>query len=354
MLFAQRKPCQELIKRIRYEEKSKENRYMKRPLRMSQIIFHPSMLAVLSGLIGATIGFLINLVSGGNTTQVVWVALTLAILTSLGISAWQAFMQERSSEQYTIMMQELIFQTYYLTVLADNPEISRMAQQRLGQVLKSLSNEQQISMLKFFSSNGFPAQFVGDALKGSKALSGADLRGIVLPQIQLQGADLSGINFSNANLTGAHLEEAWMINANLSGADLRQSYLIKTSLFGADLRQANLSKAHMHQAGLIKAKLSGAVFHKSDLTGALLEGANLKQADLTGADLTGALLKEADLTGATLINANLSGAYLKGADLKQADLTGAILDQTYLDGADIRGAKVTQEQLAMGLSSPTS
>lgn len=326
---------------------------MKRPLRISEIIFHPSMLAVLSGLIGAIIGFLINLVSGGNATQAVWIALTLAISTSLGISAWQVFMQERSSEQYTMMMQELIFQTYYLTVLADNPEISRMARQRIGQVLKSLSNEQQISMLKFFSGNGFPAQFVGDALKGSNALSGADLRGIALPQIQLQEADLSRINFSNANLSEAHLEGSWMINANLSGANLRQSYLIKTSLFSADLQQANLSEAHMHQVGFVKAKLSGAIFHRSDLTDAQLEGADLKQADLTGADLTGALLNEADLKGAILTNANLRGAYLKGADLRQADLKGAILDQTYLDGANIRGAKVTQEQLDMGLSSPT-
>jgi hypothetical protein len=213
---------------------------MRRSLRISQILFHPSLLAVLSGLIGAVIGFLINLVSGGNATQTIWLALTLAIVTSLGISAWQVFHQERSSEQYTVMMQELVFQTYYLTVLADNPEISRMARQRLGQVLKSLGNEQQISMLKYFGSNGFPAQFVGDALKGSKTLAGADLKGVALPQIQLQGADLMGANLTNANLSGAYLIEANLRQADLTGAILDQTYLEGADIRGAKVTQAQL------------------------------------------------------------------------------------------------------------------
>ncbi len=62
-----------------------------------------------------------------------------------------------------MMLQEMVFQTYFLTVLADKPEISQIAQQRLGQVLKPLNGEQQVSMLKFFSHNSLPATFIGNS-----------------------------------------------------------------------------------------------------------------------------------------------------------------------------------------------
>jgi hypothetical protein len=108
------------------------------------------------------------------------------------------------------MLQEMVFQTYFLTVLSDKPEISQIAQQRLGQVLKPLTGEQQVSMLRFFSHNGLPATFIGDALQGSTGLAGADLRQIELPQIHLAQANLSRVNFHEANLSGADLSDALM------------------------------------------------------------------------------------------------------------------------------------------------
>src|SRR5262249_7064938 len=159
----------------------KESECMKRSFSVSQVVFHPSTLAVFSGLLGAIIGFLISLASGGKTSQIIWIALTFAVLFSLGITAWQVYTQEKTREQWMTMLQEMIFQTYCLAVLADKPEISQMAQQRLGQVLKTLNSDQQVSMLKFFSHNGVPAPFIGDALQGSTGLVGADLQQIELP-----------------------------------------------------------------------------------------------------------------------------------------------------------------------------
>jgi uncharacterized protein YjbI with pentapeptide repeats len=288
---------------------------MKRSFSVSRVVFHPSALAVFSGLLGAIIGFLLNRASGGNTSQMIWIALIFAILFSLSITAWQVYTQEKTGKQWMTMLQEMVFQTYFLTVLADKPEISQMAQQRLGQVLKPLNGEQQVNMLKFFSHNGLPATFIGDALQGSAGLVGADLQQIELPQIHLEHANLSRVNFREANLREANLSETTLYRADLSSANLSQARLNRTDLRGVNFRGANL-------------------------TGADLGGANLQGVDLTKANLSYANLQGVDLTGATLTEAALIGANLQGADLTGATLTWAILDE-----ADLRAAKVTEEQL---------
>jgi Pentapeptide repeats (8 copies) len=134
---------------------------------------------------------------------------------SLSLTAWQVYRQEQTGKQWMTMLQKMVFQTYFLTLLADKPEISQLAQQRLGQVLKPLNGEQQVSMLQFFSHNGLPATFIGDALRGSVGLVEADLRQIELPQVQLAQANLSRVNFHEANLR----------EANLSGADLSDALM---------------------------------------------------------------------------------------------------------------------------------
>src|SRR5215472_4466441 len=168
---------------------------MKRVLSMSRIVSHPSTLAVFSGLLGAFIGFLLNLASGGRTSQLLWIGLIFALLFSLSLTAWHEYTQEQTGKQWMTMLQEMVFQTYLLTFLADKPEIAQLAHQRLGQVLKTLRGEQQVSMVRFFSHNGLPATFIGDALQGSSGLIGADLQQIELPQIHLAQANLSRVNF---------------------------------------------------------------------------------------------------------------------------------------------------------------
>ncbi len=339
---------------------------MKRSFSVSRVVFHPSTLAVFSGLLGALIGFLLNLASGGKTSQLLWIALIFAILFSLSITAWQMYTQEKTGKQWVMMLQEMVFQTYFLTVLADKPEISQMAQQRLGQVLKPLTGEQQVSMLKFFSHNGLPATFIGDALQGNAGLVGADLQQIELPQIHLEQANLSRVNFREANLREANLSETTLYRADLSGANLSQASLTRTDLRGVNLRGANLTGADLSESRMAVAKAGrdassvlqvGAVLYpalRANLSHALLSGARLREANLVGADLGGANLQGADLTRANLSYANLQGvdltgatlteAALIGANLQGADLTGATLTWAVLDEADVRAAKVSEEQ----------
>jgi uncharacterized protein YjbI with pentapeptide repeats len=266
---------------------------MKRSLSVSRVVFHPSALAVFSGFLGALIGLLLNLAAGGNTSQTIWIALIFAMLFSLSLTAWQMYRQEQTGEQWMTMLQEMVFQTYFLTLVASKPEISQLAQQRLGQVLKTLKGDQQASMVQFFSHNGLPATFIGDALQGSTGLAGADLQQIELPQIHLAHANLSRVNFRGANLTGADLSESRMAMER-AGRDA-SAVQVQVGAGRYPALRANLSHA-------------------------LLSGAKLREATLVGADL--------------------GGANLQGADLGGATLTWAILDE-----ADVRAAKVTEEQL---------
>jgi len=306
---------------------------MKRSLSVSRVVTHPSTLAVFSGLLGALIAFLLNLAAGGTTSQLLWIALIFAMLFSLSITAWQMYTQEQSGRQWMTMLQEMVFQTYFLTLLADKPEISQLAQHRLGQVLKPLTGEQQVSMLQFFSHNGLSATFIGDALQGSTGLVGADLQQIELPQIHLAHANLSRVNFREANLREANLSETTLYRADLSGANLSQASLTRADLRGVNLRGANLSGADLSESRMAMERAGRDASAVQVQVGARRYRA--LRADLSHALLSGAKLREADLAGA-----DLGGANLQGADLSGATLTWAILD-----GADLRAAKVTEEQL---------
>ena len=339
---------------------------MRRSFRIGRIVLHPSTLAVFSGVCGAIIAFLLNLAAGGRSAQVIWIGLSFAILVSVSITAWQVYVQDRNGQQWMTMLQEMVFQTYFLTVLADRPEVAQIAQQRLGQVLKTLSGDQQLSMLRFFSHNGLPATYIGDALRGTATLVGADLQKMELPGIDLERANLSRVNLSGANLTEANLSGASLFRADLSEAALARSrltgaFLRGINFRGADLTGADLSDSYMGRenagpaagnatgggafspevtANLSNALLTGAKLRASTLIGADLSGANLRGADLSQANLTRANLQGADLTGA-----NLREASFGGANLQEADLTGATLTWTNLDEADLRTARVTDEQL---------
>jgi len=126
-------------------------------------------------------------------------------------------------------------------------------------------------------------------------------------------ANLHGVNLSGAELFGALLREVDFSAAVLSEADLRNS----------DLRRANF-------------------------TGASLKGAKLKSAILRYADFSETNLESADLSYADLNNAVLTRANLQGADLRhtiglnQAQITESLVnDQTMLPMQHIISFKQT-------------
>jgi len=109
-------------------------------------------------------------------------------------------------------------------------------------------------------------------------LSGVNLSGKVLADVDFSGAQLNGAQFSSADLQGANLKRAKLIDSNLENA----------RLVNVSLREAILRHAH-------------------------LKGADLSGADLTEADLGGATLSNAILQNARFVRSRISGAQFSGA-----------------------------------------
>lgn len=149
-------------------------------------------------------------------------------------------------------------------------------------------------------------------------LSGADLRGKVLDEVDWQGTILT---------------RAVLAGASLLGADLRQAQAELVDLSGAKLSGARCSELNAPRSQLVDADL-----RRIDLSGADLFQADLSGADLRGASLRGLDLREANLTAARLSDLDLSEVRLDGAILDQADLAGSYLAHASWKGADVRGA----------------
>ncbi len=132
-------------------------------------------------------------------------------------------------------------------------------------------------------------------------------------------------DWSNAILTGSNLNGAILKEINLTGADLRQAQLEGVVFNFATLRGADLSGSRPHFSFMWEADLRQTNFQGADLSGASLSGADLRQANLQGANLQGV-----DLTGAQLEGADLRGADLRGAFLEGVDLSGARMDKATL------------------------
>ncbi len=172
----------------------------------------------------------------------------------------------------------------------------------------------------------------------ARAASGSDLEAAMvvlagrprprpLSSLTLRDFFMSGIRLSGGDLSGAHLGNVDLSDADLSGVHLHQADLQETYLRDANLRGADLSHAYLREADL------GA----ADLRGANLSGADLGGADLRGAALHGVNLRGADLSGSIELS---GGADLRGAVLRASDLYGA-----NLRGVDLRGTGLSKEQV---------
>lgn len=101
--------------------------------------------------------------------------------------------------------------------------------------------------------------------------------------------------------------------ADLSGADLRH-----VALPGVDLSWAILSDADLQGAKLCGAKATWVDFHKADLW-----KTDFSQVNLTGANLSYTRAWRATFDEAIMRGVNLKGAELGGASFRETDLSGA-------------------------------
>jgi uncharacterized protein YjbI with pentapeptide repeats len=199
-------------------------------------------------------------------------------------------------------------------------------------------------------------------------LTGADLSGLELQNVDFADAMLERANLAGADLSGADLSRCVLARADLSGAKLAGAKMTETCLGAARLGGASLAGAETTQAAFGQADLAGA-----DLSGATLDGADFMEAKLAGADFSRAVLKETtflenDLSGARFVEADVGQCMFINAKLEAVDFSGARLgsavfvgvqaenivctgadmtkvcaaNETSFAGADFRGADLSQ------------
>jgi uncharacterized protein YjbI with pentapeptide repeats len=154
-----------------------------------------------------------------------------------------------------------------------------------------------------------------------------------------QALDASRVQLDNAYLSGADLKGIWMPeaslqNTNFLGADLNGAFLNDTNFCESCLNFANLHRAFLNRANLsdtllIETNLSEAKFGRTNLMRAHLDRANLSEANLTSANFSGADLSKTNIEHARSLNAtNL--CRVKGLTKEQlaaCKAKGAIIDE---------------------------
>ena len=146
-------------------------------------------------------------------------------------------------------------------------------------------------------------------------LSGANLSGAVLDQVNFGQADLS-----NANLSGVKMDSGNLSGANLSGANLSQADLSYSAMSRANLSGANLSGTNLNGVFMSNANLSGA-----NISGAILSSITAKDVNLTGVDLNtaAALTGEISRASTTRVVGDMQGV-TKGKGPYSCTLTGTL------------------------------
>ena len=167
-------------------------------------------------------------------------------------------------------------------------------------------------------------------------LSGSCLRECRIVRTNLRAANLFGADLSRVDLTeamladadmrGVAMNDARLIRTDLTRVDLREGMLMET--YAGDIRQTHtVSATTMCRAEVIEARLERAKLSNSFLNQAVLRSSDLKQAVLVRANLT-----KADLRGCNMRGANLTGANLAGASLEGVILIGATISSTNFEG----------------------
>lgn len=134
-----------------------------------------------------------------------------------------------------------------------------------------------------------------DLVASDVDMTGVDLTGAVLWEIELPGVDMpwgildsvtcTGCDFSRASMSLARFRGAW-----LDRSDFRNAMLNQTDFLQAQAVKVDFSGARLSLARFARASLRETIFRGASLTGAILDSAAVGGVDLTGADLRSASL----------------------------------------------------------------
>ncbi len=164
------------------------------------------------------------------------------------------------------------------------------------------------------------------AILVNASLSKANITGTVFA-----GANLKGVISAYEVGTPASLPANWqLVDGNYEGTTV--AYLIGpgASIGGAQLKGSVFSNLNLNGIYMAQANLVGTTFSGATMTNAVVASSNLENVDFSNGNFTGTNFSNADFEGANFTNANFTNANLNGArllsvsGLSTANFTGAI------------------------------
>ncbi|MBB96315.1 MAG: hypothetical protein CML68_17190 [Rhodobacteraceae bacterium] len=176
-----------------------------------------------------------------------------------------------------------------------------------------------------------------------ESLDGANFKRANLSRSDFRNAKIREVDFSSASLQDANFSESFVQGtsfdgANMNGADLRETTMQKPSFSFAKMQNTDLSNSDLIEANFRLAELQNSDFRNSTLKKANFISANLQQANLQGAELDSAKFQKANMTGARLQLAEMQNAELHRTHLRTANLTDALLEHANMSYAEMQGA----------------
>lgn len=164
-----------------------------------------------------------------------------------------------------------------------------------------------------------------------------DCRDMNLTGADLSGMDLSDVNFQRTILSGAKLNDARLDGSDLTDAVLASADLTRASMRGVNLTRANLGRAHCVQTDFAKSQITEAIWdHAHCENCSFLDSTwqlgRLHLARLQGCDLSRAVFKQW-----AAISATLEGCRFREARLDQCVfMQGALADADFAQADLVR------------------
>lgn len=179
---------------------------------------------------------------------------------------------------------------------------------------------------------------------GDSVAPGVDWRGCEKQLIVLSGSDLNGANLSDVDFTSTDLRDSSLLAANLEKATL-----VRASLARSKAKGANFNRIEAYRTNFSNLDAEGATFASGEMQRSQFTQANLANADFTKAELGRAQFDGANLAGAKFALANLARVDFRTARFDAPiDFTNAFFFLVRIEGLDLSKAKgLAQWQIDM-------
>ncbi|PHZ26071.1 DUF2169 family type VI secretion system accessory protein [Yersinia bercovieri] len=195
----------------------------------------------------------------------------------------------KNDEKSVAQTEQTLFQTYLMSAQAQEP-----ATRLTGNTIAIVRD------------------YVSAVMARDKNLSGIDLTGADLAEMDLRHANLRGTLLENANLYGCNLEYASLQEAMLARADLTNANLSHTHLENASLALAQCENTNFTSSRLIGTNIHKTLFKNCNFTDALLENLFGDQTIFIQC-----LFQRANIIDTTFIELELNGMSFIEAQMKK-------------------------------------